>query len=147
MQIKIGYSKDEKNKVSKTFTVKHTYNNAKLKEDTSIVNPTIILGTVDDLADVNYMYIPTFKRYYYVNNIVALTGSRIALECACDVLNSFKSDIGKCKAIIDKQESTSLSSMYINDGSYVNDCRSVTQSLAFPSGFTSTDFILITAGG
>jgi len=147
MQIKIGYSKDEKNKVSKSFTIKHTYNNAKLKEDTSIVNPTIILGTVDDLADINYMYIPTFKRYYYVNNIVALTGSRIALECACDVLNSFKNDILKCKAIINKQQSSSLSSKYIDDNSYVTECRTVVQAKEFPHGFTSTANIIITAGG
>lgn len=147
MQIRVGYTTDEKNKVSKSFKVTHTYNSAILKQDTSIVEPTIILGTVDDLADINYMYIPSFKRFYFVNNIIAMTGGRIALECKCDVLNSFKADIRKCKAIIDKQQSSSLSSKYIDDSSYVTECRTVVQAKEFPSGFSKSANIIITAGG
>lgn len=147
MQIKVGYTTDEKNKVSKTFNVTHTYSGAILKQDTSIVEPTIILGTVDDLADINYMYIPGFRRFYFINNIIAMTGGRIALECKCDVLNSFKNDIRKCKAIIDKQQSASLSSKYIDDNSYITECRTVVQAKEFPSGFSKTSNIIITAGG
>lgn len=147
MQIKIGYTKDEPHKVDKTFTVKHTLNNCVLKEDTSVISPTFILSTVSDFADINYCYVSALKRYYYVNNIVCLVGGRIALECKCDVLMSFKEDIRKTRAIIDKQQSTNLSSNYINDNSYVTECRDVVQSYEFPSGFSKVSTIIITAGG
>lgn len=147
MQIQVGYTKDEVEKVSKAFTVTHTYNSVVLKEDTSMIRPTFIISTVNDFSSINYMYVPQFKRYYYVNNVVAMKGGRIALECEVDVLMSFASDIRKSKALIDKQESSSLSSAYINDGSYVLECRDVIQNIEFPNGFTNTANIIITAGG
>lgn len=147
MQIRIGYTTDERNKVTKNVTYTHTYNGAILKQDTSLVNPVIILGTEDDLASINYMYIPNFKRYYFVNDITAVTGGRFAINCSCDVLMSFKSDILNCQAIIDKQQSSSLSSKYIDDNSYVTECRTVVQAKEFPSGFSKTSNIIITAGG
>lgn len=147
MQIQVGYTTDEPNKVNKTYHNKHTYRNCVIKENTSIIRPTFILTTMDDFASVNYCYVASMNRYYYINNIVCLPGNRVALECKCDVLMSFKADILKTKAIIDKQQSSALSSNYIDDNSYVTECRTVVQATEFPNGFSKTANIIITAGG
>lgn len=119
---------------------------AHIKEDTSIVDPTFIMvnpGTVN----FNYVSVPEWGRKYYVRDITALPGERLAVSCHCDVLSSFADGIRAASAIIDKQENDNMTSDYINDGSYVMLCKSVNQSYNFPMGFNSRSTILITAGG
>ena len=41
----------------------------KLKENTSIMNPSIIITGLDSWTTVNYAYIPDFRRYYFVQNV------------------------------------------------------------------------------
>lgn len=146
MVIEIGYTPDEIEKVDKDFTIVESVN-AQIKDDTAIVNPTFIIKSFNGVKNINYIHASTFGRYYFVKEISAMTGDRIALQCKCDVLMSFKNAIRNCTAIIDKQENTNLSSKYIDDGSYVTECRDIVQSINFPSGFTSTANIIITAGG
>lgn len=66
-----------------------------LKESTSINSPTLVLklGANDKPAEMNYAYIPEFKRYYYINDWYFQQGLWIA-TLTCDVLASFKSNIG-----------------------------------------------------
>lgn len=147
MVIRIGTCSDEKEKMNKTFTVKKEFTQATLKEATSIVDPVIIITQPTDVSNINYCYIPALGRYYYIQDITALTGNRVALNCHCDVLMSFKSQIKNCQAIIDKSQQSSNSNVYLNDESFITECKDVLQSLEFPSGFTSSDTIIITAGG
>lgn len=146
MNIQVGYTRDEREKVDKSFTVVETVN-AQMKEDTAIVNPVFILKSFNGIHNINYIYVPTLGRYYFVTEIKMLTGDRFSLHCKCDVLMSFKSSIRNCFAVIDKQQSTAISSKYIDDGSYVTECKDVVQSINFPSGFNKTSNIIITAGG
>lgn len=66
--------------------------NIALIEPTSIVNPSIALTHKNPTA-YNYAYIPEFKRYYFVNDWT-FSGSRWIAHCTCDVLASWKADIG-----------------------------------------------------
>lgn len=119
---------------------------ARIKEDTSIVDPTFILnnpGTVD----FNYVVVPEWGRRYFVRDITALTGDRLAVSCHVDVLSSFAAGIRAAQAIIDKQQYENVSNRYIDDGSYVMECKDVIQAFTFPEGFSSQANILITAGG
>ena len=120
-----------------------------LKSNVDFISPTIFLQTFDGCEDVNYLYIEEFKRYYFVNNINHLTGGRISLNCSVDVLMSNKNDILALSCIIDKQESisSSFSDKYIDDGSFVTECRTFNSIINFPNGFNdNAEFILITAG-
>ena len=120
-----------------------------LKSNVDFISPTIFLQTFDGCEDANYLYIEEFKRYYFVNNITHLTGGRISLSCSVDVLMSNKNDILALSCIIDKQESTSssFSDKYIDDGSFVTECRTFNSIINFPNGFNdNAEFILITAG-
>lgn len=119
-----------------------------IKGDSSIMNPVFILNTNNGyFSGVNYLYWNDMGRYYFIDDIQVLTGGRTALYCTVDVLESFASDIKSQTAIVDKQESSSVGNLYINDGSFINTEQTNNQVINFSSGFNNEgEFILITAG-
>ena len=146
ISVDIGRSTSDFNRLDKNFSLIKTVN-AILKEGTSVVNPAFIINAFDGFAGANYAKVSSFGRHYYINNMIALPGGRVELDCHVDVLSSFANAIRACDAVIDKQEYENLSSPYIDDGSYVMQCKTATQAFNFPNGFTGHDNILITAGG
>ena len=145
MTITLGRCTADHERLDKAVTTVSTIT-AQIKDDTSIVDPVFIIhypGTVN----FNYVVVAEWSRRYFVRDITALTGDRLAVSCHCDVLSSFKTGIRAAQAIIDKQEGKGKTSPYLNDGSYVMECKAVNQSYNFPQGFSSSSTILITAGG
>ena len=63
-----------------------------VKTGSSIVSPVVEIS-VEDLPGYNYAYIPNFNRWYYITNITYERGVWI-LSLACDVLASYKTEIG-----------------------------------------------------
>ena len=117
-----------------------------LKNDVSVVNPTLVLSYIDSILDSNYCFIPKFNRYYFIDEIIPITGDRSIIKCKVDVLESFKNDIKSLTAIINKQET--IADKFIDDGSWVVENKDFLQSYNFSNGFNdSGEFILITAGG
>ena len=117
-----------------------------LKNDVSVVNPTFVLSYTDSILDSNYCFIPKFNRYYFIDEIIPITGDRSIIRCKVDVLESFKNDIKSLTAIINKQET--ISDKFIDDGSWIVENKDFLQSYNFSNGFNdSGEFILITAGG
>ena len=122
---------------------------AELKDANNVISPTLKIQRFEGWEKVNYIYIKSFNRYYYVNTIKQLLGNTILLDCSVDVLMSNKDAIGNLTCIIDKQEnsSTTYSDKYLDDGSFVTECRTFNSILNFPAGFSDDgEFILITAG-
>lgn len=70
----------------------------KLKEDCSIINPIFESATMP--ANVNYIYVADWNRYYFVTNVVYVSLTTKEFSCEVDVLASFKSSIGSCAAQI-----------------------------------------------
>lgn len=64
-----------------------------LKEGSSIINPVLIFERVNVGHGYNYVSIPAFNRYYFVDDIV-YDGARIYYYCSVDPLASFKTEIG-----------------------------------------------------
>ena len=117
-----------------------------LKNDVSVVNPTFVLSYTDSLLDSNYCFIPKFNRYYFIDEIIPITGDRSIIKCRVDVLESFKDDIKSLTAIINKQET--IADKFIDDGSWIVENKDFLQSYNFSNGFNDNgEFILITAGG
>ena len=117
-----------------------------LKNDVSVINPTFVLSYTDSILDSNYCFIPKFNRYYFIDEIIPITGDRSIIRCKVDVLESFKDDIKSLTAIINKQET--ISDKFIDDGSWIVENKDFLQSYNFSNGFNdSGEFILITAGG
>ena len=146
MTIIIAKCFDDAEYVNKGYSVVATLDNVRVKENSSIINPVFIIHTPADLG-FNYVIVSAWGRKYYVRNITVINASSIEVECHVDVLASFASGIRACTAIVDKQQNMAGDARYIDDGSYVMECRDKIEAYNFNNGFTSSAHILITAGG
>lgn len=64
-----------------------------LKADTNLMRPTFILKTSPLVYNSNYLYNSFTKRYYYIKDVTAMSGGRIAIDCEIDVLFTYKNEI------------------------------------------------------
>ena len=64
-----------------------------LKSDVDLMQPVFILKTDPLVYNANYLYCSFTSRYYYITDITALTGGRIAISCMVDVLYTYKDEI------------------------------------------------------
>ena len=145
--IKLYVNKSSNNTVTKELSNEIELNIV-LKDDTIIENPIIILRKTETIAtalhDFNYCYIPKFDRYYYIESREALNATTWKLNCRVDVLMSFKTEIKKLKAIVER--SNKYFNTYITDDSYTVQNRTRVQTKEFPSGFENDSLLLIVAG-
>ena len=119
-----------------------------LKNDVSVINPTLVLTYTENILSSNYCFIPKFSRYYFIDEIVPITGDRCIVKCRVDVLESFKEDIKSLTVILDKAQSIYKSNKYLDDGSFVVENKDFNTIHNFPNGFNEEGtFILICAGG
>lgn len=114
-----------------------------LKEGSDALNPELIIETTNPI-DYNMMYIPAFKRYYFIgceniNNAMWRIYSK-----GVDTLFTYKNQILALNAIIDKQEN--IHNEMIDDGSYVRQVDAFKEVLTYTGGFSDNpDYVLITA--
>ena len=112
MIAKIYKTKSAPNVVNKTLSEVVTFEEVIFKEDTSLLNPTIIINgvsnassyTIEDIGTSNYFSIPKVNRYYFITDITMMSGGRVAITGKVDVLMSFKSDILGSTQLIVRQE-------------------------------------------
>ena len=142
--ITLQLNNSEKNKVTKSLTDIITVS-GELKTGTSIIDPIIMVNcNLSDVAKCNYMTIGSFGRSYFVNNIRSIRSGLLEFSCHVDVLSSFADAIRENTAIIQKQEKEW--NLYLNDGSFKIYQNPMVLTKAFPSGFTTQEFVLAVAG-
>ena len=147
MEIKLYKNLSENNVIGKTLTQIKSVE-ANLKNDVSVINPTFILYYTDNILQSNYCFIPKFNRYYFIDEIIPITGDRCIVKCRVDVLESFKEEIKSLTVILDKSQSIYKSNKYLDDGSFVVENKDFNTIHNFPNGFNDEGtFILICAGG
>ena len=147
MEIKLYKNLSENNVIGKTLTSIKSVE-AQLKNDVSVINPTLVLTYTANILESNYCFIPKFNRYYFIDEIVPITGDRCIVKCRVDVLESFKEDIKSLTVILDKTQSIYKSNKYLDDGSFVVENKDFNTIYNFPNGFNDEGtFILICAGG
>ena len=86
-----------------------------LIDNTSLMNPTFKLSIASNPIGKNYVYVPDFNRYYFINDIVSYQNFW-HISCTCDVLASFKTEIGSQSHYI--LRSASEHDEYISDNFY-----------------------------
>ena len=146
MDIQLCVNSSENNSIGKKVSVQDTVS-CKVKDAMSFERPVIMLEYSGDMTNVNYVYIPKFSRYYFVTDVIPMTGGRYELHCYVDVLESYKNQILNLTCIIDKQENRNKANLYI-DSDYVTLANSFNEAKTFPNGFNDNgEFILICAGG
>lgn len=112
MVAKIFKTKSSPNVVNKVLTEVVAFDEVIFKEETSLLNPTIIINgvsntsdyTIEDIGTSNYFYIPKVNRYYFITDITMMSGGRVAISGKVDVLMSFKTDIIGSTQLIVRQE-------------------------------------------
>lgn len=67
----------ENNRVTKDISPITTLTGT-LKNECTVVDPVILIaGDASIFADINYMYIPSFSRYYFINNVRSIKSNLI----------------------------------------------------------------------
>lgn len=96
----------EPNRVNKTDYLEEQIRVAgNLRDISDVINPSITFECTDDkILKSNYVYIPAFNRYYFINSITSVRTNLWRVNLHCDVLYSFRNDVLQIKAIIDRQE-------------------------------------------
>lgn len=109
------------------------------------ISPQFVLSQNID-KDFNYCYVPMFKRYYYINEIIENVGGFFTIQCTCDVLMSWKNQLMNCTGII--EASQNFGNPYLNGNQYMNQLSQYSRIFQFENGFDEqAEYILITAGG
>ena len=109
MQITIGRTSDDRWNLHKAFTGSDV--TAQLKQPCDVLNPVFIISYNSDYITCNYVHVPDFGRYYFINNINLLPGNRAEISCSVDVLMSWQSGIKSVKTLISRQENAGLSTI------------------------------------
>ena len=94
----------EKNRMDKTSYLELIIQSTgTLRRATSIITPEFEF-VYNKVPDFNYVYIPNFGRYYFIDNIVSYRNGVWTLSLSVDVLMSFKEQILQCEAFITRNE-------------------------------------------
>lgn len=101
------YQFSKRNNSTKLVNVSGTTYDCKLKDQTSMINPALVINGVPANFNPiwNYAYIPKFNRYYFIDNWRWMLG---VWECDCsiDVLASWRTEIGASEEYILRNDST-----------------------------------------
>lgn len=94
----------EKNRMDKSaYLTEIIQSTGALRRATSIISPEFEF-IYNKVPDFNYVYIPNFNRYYFIDNIVSLRNNVWTLSLSVDVLMSFKEQIKECDGFIARNE-------------------------------------------
>lgn len=145
MDLILYVNNSEKNKLEKSLSsdLKLT---GKLREQSSVVNPSIMIQAQNP-SNYNYAYIPEFKRYYFITDMVSVRTGLWEISMHVDVLMSFKAEIKGTQVILSDTEVTGQTN-YMAGEQWTSTVKTATDIVSFPNTMNiSGDYILITAGG
>ena len=144
MVIKLLKCNDDKRKLTKTFTERKVYDNATLKENTSVFEPTFIIRTT--ILNFNYVFCEDWGKYYFVTNVKKTMGGLIEISCREDVLSTYCNDLKKRSGYVVRQEFQN--SKYIIDNKKVTTTqRKTTHQNVGSVGNASGAYISLTVSG
>ena len=118
-----------------------TSHTVRLKDSTSIVNPTIVFQGHVDPMDICYAYIDDFERYYFKNDM-RYVGPETEIDFVSDPMASFKNEIEDYECLILRSSDSGFYNKYLPDALDPAET-GFTESHALEPGttvFTTTDF-------
>ena len=143
MRAYIYKTENEKNKLNKTLELVKELD-VKLLNNTELLKPYIEVSniTLEELTTSNYMYIPDFNRYYFIDNMELMTSGLVYISGSVDVLMSYKDSINKLRGTVKRAEK--IKNGYILDEHYKSLAYSQIITKKFPNAMTQDSFILMT---
>ena len=118
-----------------------------LKDKTSILHPTLRINTSDNIYTFNYLKIPDFGRYYFIDDIVSQSAGIWEITAHVDVLETYKTAILSNDAVVRRQQNRF--NLYLNDPDFntYNYDRLHTEKLTAQGGFNKAlNYILVVNG-
>lgn len=150
MQISLFTCTAENFRVDKTDYISNRFvMDGAFRNESSVVDPVILIEKTNPSEFYyNYMYIPDFKRWYYINDYISVRNKLWELHAHVDVLYTWRASIKQMKAVIDKTQNSEDANLYMDDGSFVMDSRKYNTVIPFPNSLSQNgEYILICAGG
>lgn len=145
--IKLYQTASDKRTVNKTLASVMD-STAEIWGDCDLLSPSLLLN-VHPGVNFNYLQVldaPFNGRYYYIDNITLMQNGIRRVTCSIDVLMSYKSDIKKETAVIERQEFDANTYLPDSDAKLLAYEDVVTKK--FSSGFApQNSIILVVAGG
>ena len=108
MQIKFGYTFDDRRKLEKSVTWFSTFD-CKPYTDYNISAPNLLLvNATGAIANNNYAYIADYKRYHYVDSVTVGRNGMSVVQLSVDVLMTYADGIKNLFATISRQENIGI---------------------------------------
>ena len=93
-----------------------------IRNETSLLTPSVLIDTTNEpnyVLDANYVYMPNFRRYYYITSISSVRNHLWRLSLRVDVLMTYKDEILNQDALV--YRSSNKYDPYQNDAEMVLD--------------------------
>lgn len=118
MEIRLYKTLSDPKDVDKVLTAEIKIEDVNVKSDCSLLEPHFLISKSDRAFFIgyNYVYVPDFKRYYFLGSPVFYPGGYVLLPCKIDALMSFRGGIRGLNALVERQEN--IYNPYIAD-SYI----------------------------
>ena len=108
MNIKFGYTFDDKRKLIKNVTWYNTFI-CKPYTDYNITAPILIIANATGaISNNNYAYIEDYNRYYFVESVSVGRSGMYVVKLKVDVLMTYSAGIKNLNAIITRQENIGI---------------------------------------
>lgn len=146
MNIKLYYTKDDNNQLSKSLTLVYDLT-GNLRNESDIVHPVILIEAAT-LGNSNYAYIAEFDRYYFIREVKSVRTGLWLVTFESDPLMSFKDSIRALYVVLQETEVSSVNNYLPDERVWLSTVKDKTSIITFPYGLLDTgEYILITAGG
>ena len=143
MTINIGNFTNEKNAFPKNYNWILTLS-GNLKNTSNVINPTILVEC-ENPTIYNYVYIPSFNRYYFIENCVSVRTGLWEISCKCDVLQTYAQEIKGNSCVVLRQKN--IRSQYLTDNKIALNSTMRVRLKAFNYTFAPQNLVLTVAGG
>ena len=144
MKMKMYFNEDDKNVIDKHLTAIGSAVTVKFKDDTNLLNPTIICraSEFDSLTNYVYLYASNSEdvyvnRYYYIDDVV-FSQMYVELHLSVDVLKSHEKFIKSQRVTFKRAEQSNKINLYLNDPEFVLENRTRYQTVPFSKGFVAS---------
>lgn len=136
----------ENYRVTKTFASGSTTTSFHFKDEQSVLDPVILIGSSENLTVYNYAEIPDFNRKYFITDIKLVRENLYEVTLHVDVLSTYDSQIRSVQADIKRQENRF--NTYLDDPEFhiYNNAFIQVQKFSGNSLTKYMDYVLVCAG-
>lgn len=150
MTITLYKSPGERNRLSRSMTVVKTLSNAELTDAVNIETPELLIDRDDTIIGFDYVYIESFGRYYFLNDLQIVNGNQFKILLESDPLMSFRSGILNSSCIAKRSTSNINPEIEDNQAAFKNIPKRIHFKMSegfTPSGSSSSWNYILTLGG